>query len=122
MSILSSTRVKRFASRVSLAASLAAGLAAAPALAATDLTFYYPVAVGGPVTKTIDDMAAAFNKENPDIRVKPVYSGSYQDSITKVLTANKGGDAPHLAVLLSTDMFSLIDEGAIVPFGVAARG
>ena len=96
MSILSSTRVKRFASRVSLAASLAAGLAAAPALAATDLTFYYPVAVGGPVTKTIDDMAAAFNKENPDIRVKPVYSGSYQDSITKVLTANKGGDAPHL--------------------------
>ena len=120
MSILSSTRVKRFASRVSLAASLAAGLAAAPALAATDLTFYYPVAVGGPVTKTIDDMAAAFNKENPDIRVKPVYSGSYQDSITKVLTANKGGDAPHLAVLLSTDMFSLIDEGAIVPFDEVA--
>src|SRR5262249_6377683 len=39
-----------------------------------------------------------------------------QDTITKVLTAIKGGDAPQLSVALSTDMFTLIDEGAIVPF------
>src|SRR3546814_17062441 len=31
---------------------------------ATDLTFYYPVAVGGPVTKVIDGMAADFEKAN----------------------------------------------------------
>ena len=96
-------------------AAAAAAAFAAPAFA-VDLTFYYPVAVGGPVTKIVDGMAADFEKENPDIKLKPVYSGSYQDTITKALTAAKGGDAPHLAVILSTDMYTLIDEGLVVPF------
>src|SRR3546814_4633081 len=52
---------------------------------------------------------------NPGIDIKPIYAGSYQDSIAKALTALKGGTPPQLAVLLSTDMFTLIDEDAIVP-------
>ncbi len=88
---------------------------------AQELTFYYPVAVGGPVTKIIDTLASDFEKENPGIKIKPVYSGSYQDTITKVLTAAKGGDAPHLAVMLSTDMYTLIDEGVVVPFDDLAK-
>jgi sn-glycerol 3-phosphate transport system substrate-binding protein len=60
-------------------------------------------------------MAADFEKENPGIKVKPVYSGTYQESIVKALTAFKSGQPPHIAVLLSTDMFTLIDEDAIVP-------
>lgn len=91
-----------------------------PALA-VDVSFYYPVAVGGPITKVIDGMAADFEKENPSIKVKPIYSGSYQDTITKVLTAVKGGDVPQTAVILSTDMFTLIDEDAIVPFDDLAK-
>ncbi len=98
---------------------LAAGLGAAAAVtaaSAVELSFYYPVAVGGPVTKIIDGMAAAFEKDHPGIKIKPVYSGSYQDTITKVLTATKAGEAPHVSVILSTDMYTLIDEDAIVPF------
>jgi len=96
----------------------AAVLAAAFSLptAAQELTFYYPVAVGGPVTKIIEGLAADFEKENPGIKVKPVYAGSYQDTLTKVLTAAKGGEAPQMAVLLSTDLYTLIDEDLIVPF------
>lgn len=91
-----------------------------PALA-QELSFYYPVAVGGPVTKIIDGMAADFEKEHPGIKIKPVYAGSYQDTITKVLTAAKGGDAPHMAVMLSTDMYTLIDEDVVVPFDDMAK-
>ena len=80
-----------------------------------EVEFYYPVAVGGPITRIIDTMVADFQKEHPNIRIKPVYAGSYQDSIAKALTAVKGGTPPQLAVLLSTDMFTLIDEDAIVP-------
>ncbi len=98
-----------------IGASLIATALPAWAQKPVELTFYYPVAVGGPVTKTIDQMAADFEKENPDIKVKPVYSGTYQESIVKALTATKAGQPPHLAVLLSTDMFTLIDEDAIVP-------
>src|SRR6186997_3022616 len=87
----------------------------------TEISLYYPVAVGGPVTKTIDQMAADFSKENPDVKVNPIYSGTYQESIVKVLTATKSGKPPQLAVLLSTDMFSLIDEEAIVPIDDIAK-
>ena len=97
------------------ATTLAAALPGAQAQKPIELDFYYPVAVGGPVTKIIDQMAADFEKENPGIKVKPVYSGTYQESIVKALTAHKSGKPPHLAVLLSTDMFTLIDEDAIVP-------
>ena len=89
---------------------------AGAALAQTEVSFYYPVAVGGPITKIIDGYAADFEKENPGIKLKPIYSGSYQESITKALTAVKGGDPPVMSILLSSDMFTLIDEDAIVPF------
>ncbi len=84
--------------------------------AATEITFFFPVAVGGPITKIIDGYAADFEKENPGITVKPVYSGTYQETIVKALTGHKAGTPPVISVLLSTDMFSLIDEDAIVPF------
>ena len=93
----------------------AAGTMPAFAAKPVDLTFYYPVAVGGPVTHTIDAMVADFEKENPDIRIKAVYAGTYQESLVKALTAYKSGTPPQLAVLLSTDLFTLIDEDAIAP-------
>ncbi len=101
-----------------LAAALVATLLsfAAAAQAPVEVPFYYPVAVGGPITKIIDGLAAEFEKENPNIRLKPIYSGSYQESITKALTAVKSGEPPVTSILLSTDMYTLIDEDAIVPF------
>ena len=94
-----------------------AGLAA-PALAQgrTEVSFFYPVAVGGPITRLIDSYAADFEKENPSIALKPIYAGTYQETIVKALTAHKSGTPPVTSVLLSTDMFTLIDEEAIVPF------
>src|SRR5206468_4183157 len=86
------------------------------AQAPVEISFYYPVAVGGPITKIVDGFAADFEKENPGVKVKPIYAGSYQESITKALTAVKSHDAPTMSVLLSTDMYTLIDEDAIIPF------
>ena len=91
------------------------------AWADTEVTFYYPVAVGGPITKIIDGYCEQFEKENPGIKVKPVYSGTYQESIVKALTADKGGTPPTTAILLSTDMFTLIDEDAIVAYSDIAN-
>jgi sn-glycerol 3-phosphate transport system substrate-binding protein len=98
-----------------MAAAVAALLAMPLPARAVDLTMYYPVAVGGPVTKIIDDMVDRFHKENPDIKVSAVYAGNYTDTMTKAMTAMKGGQPPQLSVLLSTDVFTLIDEKAIVP-------
>ena len=98
-------------------AALAGAAVAGPAAAqAAEVSFFYPVAVGGPITKLIDTYAADFEKENPNIKVRPIYAGTYQETIVKALTAHKSGTPPVTSVLLSTDMFTLIDEDAIVPF------
>jgi sn-glycerol 3-phosphate transport system substrate-binding protein len=97
------------------AAATLAPLGAAQAQQTVDVPFYFPVAVGGPITKLIDQYAADFNKENPAIKVQPIYAGSYQDTIVKALTAHKAGTPPVASVLLSTDTFTLIDEDAVVP-------
>ncbi len=96
------------------------GMPAAHA-APVEVSFYYPVAVGGPVTQTIDAMVAEFEKSHPDIKLKAVYAGTYQESIVKALTAHKSGNPPTFAVLLSTDLFTLIDEGAIQPIDAIAN-
>ena len=58
----------------------------------------------------------------PGIKVKPIYAGTYQETIVKALTAHKAGNPPVTSVLLSTDMFTLIDEEAIVPFDDFTKG
>ncbi|RXT15431.1 ABC transporter substrate-binding protein [Ammoniphilus sp. CFH 90114] len=78
-----------------------------------ELEFYFPVAVGGPITKIIDGLAADFTKENPNIKVTPIFGGSYQDTMTKVATAVQGGNAPDMAVLLSTELYTLLSMNAI---------
>ena len=102
-----------------IAAGMTIALGCVPCLvraqAPTEISFFFPVAVGGPIAKYIDDTAAAFSKQNPAIKVTPIYAGSYQDTIVKALTAHKSGQPPVTSVLLSTDMFTLIDEDAIVP-------
>src|SRR3954469_15683835 len=105
------------------AAALATGTVAKPASGrgVTEVSFFYPIAVGGPITKIIDAFAADFEKENPSIKANPIYAGTYQETIVKALTAHKSG-TPHVtSVLLSTDMFTLIDEDAIVPIDNFAK-
>ena len=113
----SNTFSRRNLTLAAAGATLAFGLSplAAHAQAPTEISFFFPVAVGGPIAKYIDDTSAAFTKENPSIKVTPIYAGSYQDTIVKALTAHKSGTPPVTSVLLSTDMFTLIDEDAIVP-------
>ena len=101
---------------LTLLAALALGLGAAPAVATTELTMYYPIAVGGPIPKLIDGMIADFEKANPEVKVKAVYAGNYDDTRTKALAALKGGQPVQLSVLFSIDLFELIDQDAIVPF------
>jgi sn-glycerol 3-phosphate transport system substrate-binding protein len=104
--------IRRYVAGIAAALVSLCALAQAP----VEVSFFYPVAVGGPITKIVDGFAAEFEKENPNIKLKPIYSGSYQESIAKALTAVKSGEPPVTSILLSTDMYTLIDEDAIIPF------
>jgi sn-glycerol 3-phosphate transport system substrate-binding protein len=103
--------------RLALGTIAAAPLLSAPALRAqapVEIVFNYPIAVGGPITRIIDGYCEDFARENPGFRVRPIYAGSYQDTLTKTLTAMRGGDAPQLACLLAADIFTLIGEDAVL--------
>lgn len=81
----------------------------------TELTFYYPIAVGGPLTATIEAMVDDFEAKYPDIDVTPVYTGSYADTAVKTQAGVQAKQPPDVAVLQSTELFSLLDMNAIIP-------
>ena len=85
-----------------------------PASAQTQLTFYYPIAVGGPLTKVIDGYARQFEQEHPGIKVNPIYAGNYDDARIKALAALKAGQSAPLSVLYSIDLYELIEQDVIV--------
>ena len=75
--------------------------------AKTELTMYYPVSVGGALTKVVDSIVEDFEQENPDIDVKAIYAGNYNDARVKALAAlNSGQPAQLSARLLLLTMLS----------------
>ncbi len=83
--------------------------------APVNLSFYYPVSVSGPLAQVIDSMVQDFNSSHPDINVSPIFAGGYNDTLLKVQAAIMGGTPPDVAILLSTDLFTLKAIDAIVP-------
>lgn len=83
---------------------------------AKQITMYYPIQVGGASEKIMTSLVDKFMNANPEIDVKSVYSGNYDQTLVAVQTAIDGGDAPATAVLTSTSMFDLINDKLIVPF------
>ncbi len=110
--------MKKTLKGAAIAASMSAmtfGLTAM-AEAQTKLTMYYPIAVGGPLTKIVDGMVADFEKANPDIDVNAIYAGNYNDARIKALAALKSGKPAQLSVMFSIDLYELIEQDAIIPF------
>lgn len=106
--------LKSYARKVIYALALA--LLATTQAAAVELSMYYPVAVGGPLTSIVDAMVADFQKENPDIKVAAIYAGNYNDARIKALAALKSGQPAQLSVMFSIDIYELIEQDAIVAF------
>jgi len=107
------TKLKKLFLKSALAVSL--GLSAT-GHAATELTMYYPVAVGGPLTQVVDGIVDNFMEENPDIKVNAIYAGNYNDARIKALAALKSGEPAQLSVMFSIDIYELIEQDAIVAF------
>jgi sn-glycerol 3-phosphate transport system substrate-binding protein len=87
-----------------------------PAAAETELTMYYPIAVGGALTEVVDGIVAKFEAQNPDISVNAIYAGNYDDTRIKALAALESGEPAQLAVMFSIDAYDLIEQDLIVPF------
>ena len=99
--------------KLELAAVSAAALAVSAA-AETELTMYYPIAVGGALTEVVDGIVADFEAANPDIKVDAIYSGNYDDTRVRALSALASGEPAQLAVMFSIDAYDLIEQDLVV--------
>ena len=107
--------------KLGLSAAFAVGMSM-PATADTELTMYYPIAVGGALTEVVDSIVADFEAENPDIKVNAIYSGNYDDTRVRTLSALNSGDPAQLAVMFSIDAYDLIEQDLILPFDDLVSG
>ena len=107
--------------KLGLSAAVAVGMSM-PAMADTELTMYYPIAVGGALTEVVDSIVADFEAENPDIKVNAIYSGNYDDTRVRALSALNSGDPAQLAVMFSIDSYDLIEHDLILPFNDLVSG
>ena len=109
--------MNRFRLGIVMVAAAMVMLASGAAVAAQiDMTMYYPIAVGGKPYELINGLIGEFEAQNPDIKVKAVYYGNYDDTRTKCLAAVKAGEKVQMSVLFSIDIFDLIDAEVVMPW------
>ncbi len=111
------SRLKRFAPiGVALLLLIVAPLSVLAQNTPLEIKFYYPTAVGGPLSKIFDGYAEKFNAANPDLHVTATYSGGYDDITAAIQTEIQGnGEGPDVAVLLAADLPTFIDNGYAIP-------
>jgi sn-glycerol 3-phosphate transport system substrate-binding protein len=118
MSFLSRRKLAAAAGVAAISATLLAGCSspASDSASASDeevsIDFYYPDQVGTLGT-LIDGYLKDFATEYPNIHVKGVYSGDYDQTLTAVNTAIDGNKAPALAIMDQSFMHDLVDRKAI---------
>ncbi|WP_333715238.1 ABC transporter substrate-binding protein [Yoonia sp.] len=95
------------------ATTCALALGLATAAQAVELEFYFPVAVGGDAAGLIQRMTDAYMAQTPGVTINGIYAGSYADTTTRLITASRGGNPPHLAILSAVDVFMFLEEEII---------
>jgi sn-glycerol 3-phosphate transport system substrate-binding protein len=89
--------------------------------AATEILFWH--AMSGSRGDVINAFADDFNKTNKyGITVKPEYTGSYAETVTKALAAFKTGKPPHIVQVYEVGTQTMRDSKAIVPVYTLNRG
>ncbi len=89
-----------------------------------ELTFFYPIGVGGALATLIENLATEFTKEHPDIVLNPVFAGNSVETMTKTVSALQGGTPPDFAILPNPELYSFLDMDAVIPLDefIAADG
>lgn len=92
------------------AVATAAFAASAAAAEPVQLSFWYPVDLGGGLAKVIDGLVSDFNKSHPDIQVTATYTGNYDVTLQKIQASKLAGTLPDVAV---TEISSVPVLGAL---------
>lgn len=79
------------------------------------LSFWYPVDLGGGLAKVIAGLVGDFNKTHPDIQVTATYTGNYDVTLQKIQASKLAGTLPDVAVTEISSVPVLAALGAAQP-------
>jgi sn-glycerol 3-phosphate transport system substrate-binding protein len=94
---------------------LGACLAPLSALAAGKVEITWWHAMSGSNGKVVDAIVKDFNAANPGIELKALYSGNYDETLTKYITAYRSHTAPSIVQSYEVGTQQMLSSGAIVP-------
>ncbi len=104
-----------------VAAALAAGVpvrAAGP----VQVTYWFPVDVGGGLANVMQTLVAQFNQTHPEIHVTASYTGNYDAELQKIQAAQLAGGLPDVAVVVNEHTQLLAPTGILTDLdGFIAR-
>ena len=78
-------------------------------------------AMSGARIDLIQGIADRFMEENPNITVNVQYTGSYNDTLNKTISAHKAGNAPHVFHIYEIGTLGMINSGMISPIDELAN-
>jgi sn-glycerol 3-phosphate transport system substrate-binding protein len=120
VSIASRPRLRAFATLA--IAALAALSTLARAADPVELQLLFPIAVGGPLTQIMDKLVARYHDTHPGVAVKAIYSGTYDETMTKARAQFKAGQPPDVLIASAVELFNLRDLDMIVAYEDALKG
>ena len=64
---------------------------------------------------TLERLASRYNSSQDEVRVQPVFEGSDEELMAKLVTSLASGQVPAIALLSEPDTQKMIDSGAVAP-------
>ncbi len=64
---------------------------------------------------TLEHLASQYNASQDEIRVRPIFQGTDEEAIAKLVTSLGSGQVPAIALLAEVDTQKMIDSGAVAP-------
>ncbi|KPD00466.1 sn-glycerol-3-phosphate-binding periplasmic protein UgpB precursor [Geobacillus sp. BCO2] len=79
----------------------------------TEVVFWH--SMSGDLEPVLNDIVADFNQTHPEIEVKPVFQGTYEEALTKWNAVAGTKDAPTIMQTFEVGTKHMIDSGKVVP-------
>lgn len=83
------------------------------AWARSDVHFWH--AMTGQLNDAVDALAKKFNERQHDYEVKPLYKGTYPETLTAAMAAYRSKTPPHIAQVFDVGTQTMLLSGAIMP-------
>ncbi len=84
------------------------------AFAATEISWWH--AMGGRLGEVVNEISKKFNASQSDVKLTPVFKGTYEETLTAGIAAFRAGEQPNILQVFDAGAATIIGaKGAVVP-------